>query len=130
MNANNTNRNNTNDESQPRNINPGEINARHPAKIDRATENPVVNKDIAHHDDTETPFNDHIEGDISQIDKGTIELQEKKKEAADHKHEVGERDVMATEARKPNEINSTDNRDHNDSTTDWNAEHNETGRHK
>jgi hypothetical protein len=53
-----------------------------------------------------------------------------KKELADRKHEVGERDVMNTDARKPNEIKNIDNRDHNDSARDWNAEHNETGRHK
>lgn len=126
MNANDHHRKDSNNEAQPRNIDSGDIDFKHPGKIDKAAENHTVNRKIAKHDDTYSAFNDHIEGDITQIDKGTIKMQEK----ASQKHEVGEHDVIDTAPRNPNEINSTDNRDHNDSTTDWDAEQNNTGRHK
>ncbi|MGK4566669.1 hypothetical protein [Flavobacterium sp. 3HN19-14] len=126
MSANDQHRKDANNEAEPRNIDSNEVDFKHPGKIDKAAENNTVNRNIAKHDDTYTAFDDHIEGDISQVDEGTIDLQEKN----NRKHEVGERDIMSTESRNPDEINSTDNRDHKDSTTDWDAEQNQTGRHK
>lgn len=128
MDANDQHRKDSNSEDKPRNINPSENGLTPPSKMDKAQEKIRIKESELGRDQGQTPADEHLESDNSQMDQGTKDL--RNRERNDQKHEVGARDIMDTQARKPNEIDSTDNRDHGESSQDWNAENNETGRHK
>ena len=113
---------NTNDqqknesEDRPRAIHPDEVNSEHPARKLKSQEKIDIKESELGRDSTQDPQDEKIEDNLSQVDEGTIKLQEEKKERAELDLKQG--------------INEDDNRDHNDSTKDWEAEHNRTGRHK
>lgn len=97
-------------EDQPREINPIEIGKSEPAKEIKAREKIAIKESELGREQGQTPADEHIENRLSQIDAETVKLRESS-ESAD-------------------EINDTDDRDQNDSTTDWDAENSQTGRHK
>lgn len=108
--------NNKNREDAPRDINAEEIGYEHPAKKIKAQEKIAIKESGLGRDFSNFPQDEHIEDNLSQVDKGTIKLHEEKKENPD--------------SELKDDINEDDNRDHNDSTKDWNAENSRTGRHK
>lgn len=112
----NTEDNNKNREDVPRDINAEEIGYEHPAKKLKAQEKIDIRESGFGRAFSNFQQDEHIEDSLSQVDKGTIKLQEEKKEHSDG----GLKD----------DINEDDNRDHNDSTKDWDAENSRTGRHK
>lgn len=105
-----------NRDDQPRDINPDETGFVHPAKKIKSQEKIDIKESEFGREYSNFQQDEHIEDAITQIDKGTIKLQEEKKENPDG--------VLK------DEINEDDNRDHNDSTEDWDAENSRTGRHK
>jgi|SRR6218665_364222 len=102
-------------EDKPENINPDEVGKNHPSKTIKAQEKIDIKESELGREQGQTPADEHIESNLSQIDNGTIELQKQS--------------VQKTEDYA-DEINDTDVRDQNDSTTDWDAENSKTGRHK
>ncbi|WP_026705455.1 hypothetical protein [Flavobacterium soli] len=113
---------NTNDrheeerEDRPRAIHPDEVNTEHPGKKLKSQEKIDIRESEFGRASTQDPQDEKIEDNLSQVDEGTIKLQEQKKEHPDQ-------DLKE-------EINEIDNRDRNDSTQDWDAENSRTGRHK
>ena len=97
-------------EDQPRQINPNEIGKSEPAKKIKAQEKIDIKESELGREQGQTPADEHIESQLPQIDAETVKLRESP-ESSD-------------------EINDTDDRDLNDSTTDWDAENSRTGRHK
>lgn len=97
-------------EDQPREINPNDIQKSEPAKQIKAQEKIDIKESELGREQGQSPAEEHIENQHSQIDAETVKLH-KESESAD-------------------EINDTDDRDLNDSTTDWDAENSRTGRHK
>ncbi|RZK10461.1 MAG: hypothetical protein EOO46_10690 [Flavobacterium sp.] len=112
----NTDDHKNNRDDQPRDINPDEIGYVHPSKKIKSQEKIDIKESEFGRDFSNFQQDEHIEDAITQIDKGTIKLQEEKKENPD--------------GELKDEINEDDNRDHNDSTEDWDAENSRTGRHK
>jgi len=108
--------NRKNREDVPRDINADELGFKHPAKKIKAQEKIDIRESGFGRDFSNFQQDEHIEDSITQVDKGTIKLQEEKKE--NHADDL------------KNEINDDDDRDHNDSTQDWDAENSRTGRHK
>lgn len=111
----NTQDNNKEREDQPRDINPDKANFKPSANKLHAKDKIDIKESVFGRDFSNFQQDEHIEDSISQVDEGTIKLQEQKKESTE-------------ESR--NEINDNDDRDHNDSTQDWDAENSRTGRHK
>jgi len=113
---------NTKDDSRkdkediPRDINAEEIGFEHPAKKIKAQEKIDIRESELGREFSNFQQDEHIEDSLTQVDKGTIKLQQDKKENPD--------------AGLKEDINEDDNRDHNDSTQDWDAENSRTGRHK
>ena len=105
-----------NRDDQPRDINPEETGYVHPAKKLKSQEKIDIKESEFGREYSNFQQDEHIEDTITQIDKGTIKLQEEKKENPD--------------GDLKDEINEDDNRDRNDSTEDWDAENSRTGRHK
>lgn len=103
-------------EDRPRAIHPDEVNTEHPAKKLKSQEKIDIRESELGRDSTQDPQDEKIEDNLSQVDEGTIKLQEEKKERPDQ-------DLKE-------DINEEDNRDKNDSTQDWDAENSRTGRHK
>jgi len=103
-------------EDIPRDINADEAGFIHPAKKIKSQEKIDIRESELGRDFSNYQQDEHIEDSITQVDKGTIKLQEEKKETS--KEDLKD------------EINEDDNRDHNDSTNDWDAENSRTGRHK
>ena len=108
--------NRKNREDVPRDIDSNATGFEHSAKKIKAQEKIDIKESELGREWGQNPYEEHIEGSLSQMDKETIKLQQEKKEnpEGDLKHE----------------INEDDNRDHNDSTQDWDAENSRTGRHK
>lgn len=111
----NTEDNKKNREDVPRDINAEEIGYEHPAKKIKAQEKIDIRESGLGRAFSNFQQDEHIEDSLSQVDEGTIKLQEEKKEHPDSDFK---------------DINEDDNRDHNDSTEDWEAENSRTGRHK
>lgn len=97
-------------EDQPRNIHPNETGKNEPAKAIKAQEKIDIKESELGREQGQTPADEHIENRLSQIDPETVKLREN--------------------SNSTDEINDTDERDQNDSTTDWDAENSRTGRHK
>jgi len=120
-------------EDQPRNINPDETGKSEPAKALKSQEKIDIKESELGREQGQTPADEHIEDRISQIDKGTVKMQENQQSS---KEPIGEDDNANPDAEGEdtagytNEINDTDVRDQNDSTSDWDAENSKTGRHK
>ena len=108
---------NNNREDKPRDINPKEVIKSNPAKDILAQKKIDIKESELGRDQSQTPADEHIEG-VSQIDKATKKMQQKAQS------EEEEYDLNSKE------LNEEDNRDKNDSTDDWDAEHNRSGRHK
>ncbi|HEU4495802.1 MAG TPA: hypothetical protein VFR70_02005 [Flavobacterium sp.] len=68
---------NSNREDQPRNINPKEVNKEHPAKEIKSRDKIDIKESEIGRETSQQPADEHVEG-ISQIDKGTKQLQDKK----------------------------------------------------
>lgn len=103
-------------EDIPRDINADEIGFEPSAKKLKALEKIDIKESELGRELSQKPYEEHIEESHSQIDKATILLQQQKKENPDNSVK--------------DEINENDNRDLKDSTKDWDAENNKTGRHK
>jgi len=97
-------------EDQPRDINPNEIGKSEPSKEIKAQEKIDIKESELGREQGQTPADEHIESQLSQIDSETVKLREN--------------------SDSSDEINDTDDRDLNDSTTDWDAENSRTGRQK
>jgi hypothetical protein len=104
-------------EDQPRDINPKEVNRKDDAKDIKSQEKIEIKESGLGRDQGQTPADEHVEG-ISQIDKGTKNLHNEKR-ASEEKYDLNSK-----------EIPEEDNRDKGDSTEDWNAQNNRSGRHK
>ena len=104
-------------EDQPRDINPKEVNRKDDAKDIKSQEKIDIKESGLGRDQGQTPADEHVEG-ISQIDKGTKNLHDEKR-ASEEKYDLNSK-----------EIPEEDNRDKGDSTEDWNAQNNRSGRHK
>lgn len=105
-----------NREDIPRDINFDELGFQHPAKKLKSEEKIKIKESGMGRDLSQTPYEEHLETNFSQLDKETIQLQEEKRENPQDDFKK--------------EINENDNRDQNDSTKDWDAENSRTGRHK
>ena len=104
-------------EDQPRDINPKEVNRKDDAKDIKSQEKIDIKESGLGRDQGQTPADEHVEG-ISQIDKGTKNLHDEKR-ASEEKYDLNSK-----------EIPEEDKRDKGDSTEDWNAQNNRSGRHK
>lgn len=109
--------NHNNSEDQPRDINPKEVNRKHDAKDIKSQDKIDIKESELGRNQGQTPADEHVEG-ISQIDKGTKKLH-------DENHSNEEKYDFNSK-----EIPEEDNRDKGDSTEDWNAQNNRSGRHK
>lgn len=109
--------NHYNREDKPRDINPKEVNRKDEAKDIKAQEKIDIKESGLGRDQGQTPADEHVEG-ISQIDKGTKKMH-KENQIAEEKYDLNSK-----------EIQEEDNRDKGDSTEDWNAQNNRSGRHK
>ncbi len=109
--------NHYNREDKPRDINPKEVNRKEEAKDLKAQEKINIKESGLGRDQGQTPADEHVEG-ISQIDKGTKKLHTEN-QIAEEKYDLNSKEI-------PDE----DNRDKGDSTEDWNAQNNRSGRHK
>ena len=115
-------------EDQPTSINPAESGKEHPAKNLKSQEKIDIKESELGREQGQTPADEHIENRISQIDGGTVKMQENlSKESGDDKKQ---NENSEEDSGFANEINDTDVRDQNDSTTDWDAENSRTGRQK
>lgn len=103
-------------EDIPRDINAEEVGFEPAAKKIKSQEKIDIRESELGRDFSNYQQDEHIEDSITQVDKGTIKLQEDKKENS--------------EGDLKDEINEDDKRDHKDSTEDWDAENSRTGRHK
>jgi hypothetical protein len=77
------------------------------------------------------PFDENTDN-LSQMDEGSAKMADK---GVDKKtNPENENAASSAEGRDSsgyaNEINDDDTRDQGDSTSDWNAQHNRTGRHR
>lgn len=111
-------------EDRPRDINPDETGKEHPSKIVKSQEKIDINESGLGREQGQVPADENMDLSLSQIDKGTIEMHDERSKESDIKKDNTHNQSSA------NEINDTDLRDQNDSTTDWDAENSKTGRHK
>ena len=109
--------NHYNREDQPRDINPKEVNREDDAKKLKSKEKIDIKESELGRETSQQPADEHVEG-ISQIDKATKNLHDVKR-ANEEKYDL-----------KSKEIPEEDNRDKGDSTVDWNAQNNRSGRQK
>lgn len=120
-------------EDQPRDINTKEIDKTKPAKELKSQTTAEIKESGLGRYQGQFPGDEHIETSISQIDKGTVKMQENKEASKEQISEDNNADENAEDrdtAGYMNDINDTDVRDQNDSTIDWDAENSKTGRHK
>lgn len=110
-------KNHSHREDQPRDINPKEVNRKDDAKTLKSKEKINIKESGLGRETSQQPVDEHVEG-ISQIDKGTKKLHDQHK-AGEEKYDLNSK-----------EIPEEDNRDKGDSTEDWNAQNNRSGRHK
>lgn len=106
-----------NREDKPRDINPKEVNRKDDAKSLKSKEKISIKESELGREMSQQPVDEHVQG-ISQIDKKTTKLHQKNHEA-EEKYDLNSK-----------EIPEKDNRDKGDSTEDWNAQNNRSGRHK
>lgn len=106
-----------NREDKPRDINPKEVIKSNPAKDIQSQSKIKINESGLGREQGQTPADEHVEG-VSQIDKATKKMQQKSN-AEEEKYDLNSK-----------ELNEEDNRDKSDSTEDWDAENNRSGRHK
>lgn len=104
-------------EDSPRDINPKEVNRKDTAKDIQSKEKIDIKESGLGRESSQQPADEHVEG-ISQIDKGTKKMHEEKRKSEE------------TYDLNSKEIPEEDNRDKGDSTEDWNAQNNRSGRHK
>lgn len=104
-------------EDTPRDINPKEVNRKGDAKDIKSQEKIAIKESGLGRDQGQTPADEHVEG-ISQIDNGTKKMHDEKR-ASEEKYDLNSK-----------EIPLEDDRDKGDSTEDWNAQNNRSGRHK
>lgn len=109
--------NHYNREDKPRDINPKEVNRKEDAKNLKSKEKIDIKESGLGREKGQTPADEHVEG-ISQIDKNTKKMHQQN-HADEEKYNLNS-----------NEIPEEDNRDKGDSTEDWNAQNNRSGRHK
>ncbi|GEP51909.1 hypothetical protein FNO01nite_25810 [Flavobacterium noncentrifugens] len=124
---------NTIKEDQPSDINPKEIGKTEPAKELKSQTTAEIKESGLGRYQGQFPGDEHIETSISQIDKGTVKIQENKESSKEPISEDDNADEDAEgrdTAGYMNDINDTDDRDQNNSTADWDAENSKTGRHK
>ena len=106
-----------NREDQPRDINPKEVNRKEFLNELKSKEKIDIRESELGRETSQMPADEHVEG-ISQIDKGTKNLQDEKR-AREEKYDLNSKEI-------PDE----DNRDKGNSIDDWNAQNNRSGRHK
>lgn len=104
-------------EDQPRDINPKEVNRKEEAKDINSKEKIAIKESGLGREMSQQPADEHVEG-ISQIDKKTKKLHNEK-HAEEEKYDLNSK-----------EIPEKDDRDKGNSTEDWNAQNNRSGRHK
>lgn len=104
-------------EDTPRDINPKEVNRKDTAKDIESKEKIEIKESGLGRETSQQPADEHVEG-ISQIDKGTKKMREEKR-ADEEQFDLNSKGI-------PEE----DNRDKGDSTDDWSAQNNRSGRHK
>jgi hypothetical protein len=119
---------------QPQGKNPDELNNPEPAKTVHAREKIDIKESELGREVSQQPIAEHIDDAISQIDPGTIEMQQKDS-GNESKKPLSEEDNQNADAEGMdsagyNSSNQTDNRDDANSANDWNAENNESGRRK
>jgi|GEM_PF-1985636 len=120
-------------EDQPRDINPKEVGKNEPAKVLKSQTTAEIKESELGRYQGQFPGDEHSETSISQIDKGTVKLQETKeasKAPVSNDDNADENADRRDSTQYVNDINDTDVRDQSDSTTDWDAENSKTGRHK
>ena len=104
---------------EPGNINPEETGFVEPSKRISEIEKLDIKESEHGRDVSQNPADEPIGDSFSQIDEETREIQTKKSMEQTMKKEFDTDD-----------FNRVDERDVNDSTTDWDAEKSRTGRHK
>ena len=124
------NSNHSGREDQPRDINPDETDTKHPAKTYTAKDKVPIKESELGRDQGQTPADEHIEGTISQIDQGTVELQRQNQQQNEQKHMGEDYEAEKNSDGTYKEINDNDVRDQHDSSKDWDAENSRTGRNK
>ncbi len=107
-------------EGDPGSINPNEIGRKSPAKSIPGQEKLDINESESGRNQAHRPAEEKVDENYTQIDEGTIKLQEEKKSLLQAK----EKQFDATDE------NRIDQRDSKDSTTDWNAEKSRTSHNK
>ncbi len=106
-------------EGHPGSINPEEIGRKSPAKAIPGQEKLHINESGSGRNQAHRPAEEKVDENYTQIDQGTIELQQEKSLEQAKKKQFDETDE-----------NRIDQRDNNDSTSDWNAEKSRTSHNK
>lgn len=107
-------------EGHPGSINPDEVGRKTPAKSISGQEKLHINESESGRNQAHRPAEEKIDENYTQIDEGTIKLQEDKKSML----QAEKKQFDATDE------NRIDERDTKDSTTDWNAEKSRTSHNK
>ena len=111
-------------EGNPGNIDPNELDRKHPAKDIPQQEKLDINQSESGRNQGHRQSEEIIDDNISQIDSETKQLHEEKNE-----HD----ETMAQTLKKEfdtDDFNRVDERDNEDSSEDWDAEKSRTGRQK
>ena len=125
----NKDQNNRLREDKPRNINPDETGVAPPGKELLSQEKIEIKESGSGREQSQIPAEENIGDNISQIDRETARM----RSADTTESKPGSEELLLEEDPERgyrNEINSSDRRDPADSTKDWDAEKNESGRHK
>lgn len=110
-------------EGHPGHINPNEIGKSHPSKDIPEREKIDINESQLGREQGQTPADEHIDDSFSQIDNDTKEI----------RMNQSKNDSMEQTVKKEfdtDDFRRVDERDHEDSTEDWDAEKSRTGRQK
>lgn len=121
--------NNNNREDRPRNIHPEEVGHEEPAKRMQAQDKIDINQSESGREMSQSPAEENLDTNATRIDAETLQMKDGNpaRSVPDSSDLLEEKDF---DRGYRSEINMADNRDQNDSTTDWDAENNESGRHK
>jgi len=103
----------------PGSINPDEVGRKTPAKSIPGQEKLHINESESGRNQAHRPAEEKVDENYTQIDEGTIRLQEEKSMLDAERKQFDETDE-----------NRVDERDTNDSTTNWNAEKSRTSHNK
>ncbi len=110
-------------EGNPGNINPNEINANTPDKAISETEKLERRESALGINQSKRASAENLDQQLSQIDEGTKEMKQENK-AQQREDSTNEKQFDTDDFKR------VDERDTNDSSEDWDAEKNRTGRQK